>query len=282
MSTIPRQAPTSLFGLPPWGAILKSSRAKKAEPPKAKLAADAPKPKPAGTWPTPPLVADVGLDMQKMLAAAKVAPDLSLIEWDGDRTRVAAEPRAAAQAEADQVTTTDKDFDPHALEPRRRKIRERYVAARFPGVARTPGDMQSPDRVIKAARLYFEDEQPELALELLEVAAQDAPHESPVWLARLEILFLLREAEGFVRAARAFRDAHPQHEAWPEVERLGRALVPGETLFGAVCGPRDHEHYGPWPHLPNWIQAPWDLTAEIAAADFRRAALRLAPRPANA
>jgi len=92
---------------------------------------------------------------------------------------------------------------------------------------------------------------------------------------------------GFQRAlkctAHAFRGAHPRHEAWAEVERLGRALAPGEPLFGAVSGPRDHEHYGPWPHTPNWIRAPWDLTADVAAADFHRCAMRLAGAPrANA
>ena len=33
---------------------------------------------------------------------------------------------------------------------------------------------------------------------------------------------------------------------------------------------RDHDHYGPWPDLPNWIQANWDLTAEVVAVDFHR------------
>jgi hypothetical protein len=220
--------------------------------------------------------------MTKLLAAMKVAPELSIIEWDGDRSRAG----AASSAPVDMDSTIEmreeaseaqalhpSEFDPGALEPRRRKIRDRYIAARFPGI-----DLQSADRVIKSARLYFEDDQAELAIELLDMAAQEVPHESPIWLARLEFLFLMRDADGFLAAARAFRQSHPRHEAWPEVERLGRALVPGEPLFGETSGPRDHEHYGPWPHTPNWIQAPWDLTPEIAAADFRRGALRLAGR----
>jgi hypothetical protein len=219
----------------------------------------------------------------------KVSPELSLIEWDGDRSRAAAPAAVEASASADAASNDDDDdgtlpgeFDPTTLEPRRRKIRERYISARFPGVVRTMSDMQSSDRVIKAARLYFEDDQPELADEKHERAAQEAPHESPLWLARLEILFLARDANGFLAAARAFRQVHPRHDAWPEVERLGRALVPGEPLFGETSGPRDHEHYGPWPHTPNWIQAPWDLTPEIAAADFHRSAVRLVRRAPHA
>ena len=63
---------------------------------------------------------------------------------------------------------------------------------------------------------------------------------------------------------------HPASEAWKEVSRLGRALAPSESIFGPASGPREHEHYGPWPDLPNWIQANWDLTAEVVAADFHR------------
>jgi hypothetical protein len=48
-----------------------------------------------------------------------------------------------------------------------------------------------------------------------------------------------------------------------------------------LSGPRDHDHYGPWPHLPNWIQAPWDLTGEVIAADFHRAMARALPRAAT-
>lgn len=285
MSSIARPMPTSLFGLPPIGALMKAAFvAPKKQKPVAKPVAPRTS---AGTWPTPTAFSsaddDSHVDMNKLLAAVKVAPELSTIEWDGDRSRAAAPvamtPDArmtvANEAIADdaQDDLLPSEFDPAALDPRHRKIRDRYISARFPGI-----DLHSSDRVIKSARLYFEDEQAELAIELLDMAAQEVPHDSALWLARLELLFLMRDADGFVAAARAFRKSHPRHEAWPEVERLGRALVPGEPLFGETCAPRDHDHYGPWPHTPNWIQAPWDLTPEIAAADFHRNAVRRAGR----
>ena len=267
MSAIPRQRSPFFLGLPPLAALFKGKA--------ARLDADAarrrgqPVARLAGTWPQSAAAGErVALDTDRLLAAAKVAPDLALIEWDGDG--------AHSSRKGAHDTSGVAPRAPFVLEARQRKIRERYVTARFPGVARSLADLESADRVIKAARLYFEEEEAELAIELLELAAQEAPHESPVWLARLEILFLLRDRDGFVQAAHAFRGAHPRHEAWPEVERLGRALAPGEPLFGAVSGPRDHEHYGPWPHTPNWIRAPWDLTADVAAADFHRCAMRLA------
>jgi hypothetical protein len=157
---------------------------------------------------------------------------------------------------------------------RRLRIRDRYIGARFPGVARGGADLEHAERVIQAARLYFEDGQAHTALELLELAIAQAPREPAMRLAHLEILFLERDAAGFARAARDFIAAHPRDESWHEIARLGRALAPGDALFGESDGPRDHEHYGPWPHLPNWIRASWDLTAEVTAAELHGAMAR--------
>jgi hypothetical protein len=214
------------------------------------------------------------VDIERMLAAARVAPQLEMLEWDDLPTSPAIMQEAASPAIQD-------GNDPRTYDSKRRKIRDRYVGTRFPGVAKCSSELESAERVIKAARLYFEEERNDEALELLELAVEECPRETSLWLARLEILFLIRDAAGYVETARDFRREHAgADEAWAEVCRLGRALAPGETLFGARMGPRDHEHYGPWPHTPNWIQAPWDLTAEIVAADFHRAVSRLAPRSA--
>jgi len=219
------------------------------------------------------------VDIGKVLARAAVAPELAPIEWDGDRTPLAARPGPAPVAESPTLAEGGDDSasgieDPRSYDARRRRIRDRYVGARFPGVARGGADLEHADRVIHAARLYFEDGQGHTALELLELAIAQSPKEPALRLARLEILFLERDAGGFARAARDFLEAHPDNEAWHEIARLGRSLVPGDALFGDPAAPRDHEHYGPWPHLPNWIRASWDLTAEVTAAEFHGAMAR--------
>ena len=262
MSSILRFSPASFLGLPSFGSLRKPAREPSLQP--ARI---------AGTYPKSPTESQPdanGVDMARLLAAVRVAPDLPLIEWDGDRSRLA-QPQAAAN---------DEGEDPRRLEPRRRKIRDRYISARFPGVARNGADLESAARVVKAARLYFEEDDIDTALELLQLAIEEAPHESPLRLAQLELLFLARDRDAFVHAANAFADAHPGHEAWAEVARLGRAIAPDEALFGNSAGPREHDHYGPWPHLPNWIQAPWDLTGEVVAVDFHRAMARALPRAA--
>jgi hypothetical protein len=197
--------------------------------------------------------------VERMLAVARTRPDLQMIEWDAESGLIA------------PVAPAPEQVDVAALESRRRKLRDRYIAARFPGLARGGADLADCAAMIDMARLLFEDGRAALALELLELCASEAPTAAAPRLAALELRFLQRDAAGFVAAARAFNRSHPDHEAWEEVTRLGRALAPAEALFGAATAARAHEHYGPWPHLPNWIQAPWDLTAEVCAADFHRA-----------
>jgi len=156
----------------------------------------------------------------------------------------------------------------------RAKMRGRYLAARFPGVARSAADLLESERIIHSARLYFEDRKSDRAIELLDLAIAQCPGDSSLSLARLEIAFLIRDTVLYVALAGAFRAAHASSPQWAEVARLGGALAPQEAMFGAAEGPRDTDHYGPWPDMPNWIQAPWDLTAEVRATEFHQAMAR--------
>ena len=219
---------------------------------------------PARGEPPPAAQSAPRIDVDRILAATREKTvELCSIEWDGDDAMpCVAEPPVPAAANGDD--------DPRNYDARCRRIRDRYIGARFPGVARGAADLQPSDRVVKAARLYFEDGHPEAALELLDLAIEQDSRAEALWLAQLEILFLVRDGARFIETARAFRAMHPASGAWPEVARLGRALMPREGFFGPESGPREHEHYGPWPDLPNWIQANWDLTAEVLAADFHR------------
>jgi hypothetical protein len=206
------------------------------------------------------------VDFDRVLAAARRAPlELTPIEWDGAPHSSAASATTPAQA------AFAMSGDLHGTgEVRRLRIRDRYIGARFPGAARSAMDLESAERVIKSARLYFEDGRLETALELLELAIEQDPRAEGLWLAKLEILFLARDAKGYTECATAFRAEHGASAQWGEVARLGHALAPGEAIFGPRRGPRSHDHYGPWPHLPNWIQASWDLTSEVLASDFHR------------
>ena len=199
------------------------------------------------------------VDFDKVLASARKAPmvDLAPIEWDGEMPKPAAYGALGLAGDC-------------PIEARRRRIRDRYIGARFPGVARGVADLESANGVIKAARHYFEDGRFETALELIELAIEEDARAESLWLAQLEILFLVRDPQRYVARAKEFRQAHPSSPHWTEVARLGLALAPEEKAFGPRRGPRVHDHYGPWPDLPNWIQASWDLTGEVLASDFHR------------
>ena len=247
MSISLRTPSSLLFGVPPFFF-------KRREPPVTRREPVISKP---AVKPAAPAAKPAGVDFEKLLAAtrkATVAVDLAPIEWEGD---LPAAPAPCAR-------------DNECADSRARRIRDRYISARFPGVARSVADLECVERVVKCARLYFEDGQLAAALELLDMAIEQDSRAEALWLAELEILYLSRDAARFVERARAFRALHAGSEQWAEVARLGRAIAPRETLFGAKEGPRDHEHYGPWPDLPNWIQASWDLTPEVLAVDFHR------------
>jgi hypothetical protein len=209
----------------------------------------------------------------QLLEAARRRPELPEVGWRDDEATLdpAAPPpvlnRPAARTPRQAASI---ESDPHTYDPERRRIRDRYIGARFAGVARSAADLENATRVIKAARLVFEEEEPELAIELLRLAIEQNAQEPMLWLAELEIAYLARDASHFAQTARAFHLAFPEYPEWNQVARLGRRLVPEEALFKSARGALPTDHYGPWPNTPNWIQAPLDATHEMTAADFHR------------
>ena len=164
----------------------------------------------------------------------------------------------------------------HEMPP---NVRDHYIADRFPGLMKCGEDLEDAALVIGGARLYFDEGKTDRALELLDLAIEQSPFNEPLRLARLEIAFLLRDGPLYTAIATEFHRVCSASPAWREVSRLGRAVAPSEKLFGARQGDRAHEHYGPWPDTPNWINASWDLTPEVLAVDYHRLMARTAPLP---
>jgi hypothetical protein len=150
------------------------------------------------------------------------------------------------------------------------RIRDRYILARFPGVMRKSEDLADTKEVIKSARLYFEDGHAARGLELLQFASEmDAMSES-LWLARLEMLFLQRNADGFKSTVTRMQEFHADSTHWPQIVELGRNLGITEIFFkilGLPMGPARER--GRLPEVPNWLQAPQDFAPEVAAAQLR-------------
>lgn len=204
-------------------------------------------------------------------------PQLETIEWDQPLTPPtprAATPAATAtqpsvKGEAKDVPAKDGKKPVLLEDGVRQRILDRYISARFAGVANGVKDLMDATHVIKAARLLFEDGQPERSLELLALGAEVNPADQSMTLAELELLYLERNAAGYRRTASRFHFRHPKCDQWPEIRELGRGLGLTDELFRDQ-GVRENSfpQYGPWPGLPNWIQAPWDLTGEVTLAAF--------------
>lgn len=174
----------------------------------------------------------------------------------------------AAVAKPSQPAAVARPAAP--AEPGNARIRERYYQIRFPGAPGLGADADVSS-LVKVARLYFEDGDAARAVELLGCASAALPQEERLPLAALEILFLTRQGEAFVEAARAFRERFPASKRWADIERLGWRFAPRERLFagGRPQGEAVDERFGAWPESPNWIEAPWDLTCEVLAVELR-------------
>lgn len=197
-------------------------------------------------------------------AAAKPIPELADLEWDRETVVAFGAPVAAAPLH--EATAQAGHF---LDDPLRHKILDRYITARFAGVATCARDLADSVRVVKAARLLFEDGQADRGLELLQVASEIYPEDDATRLARLELLFLERDAQGYRRAVERFHVDRPQSPQWPEIRELGRKLgLDGELFRDQGVHDNAFPQYGPWPGLPNWIQAPWDLSGEVAMAEL--------------
>src|SRR5436853_32079 len=84
------------------------------------------------------------------------------------------------------------------------------LAARIPGLAQRGADLADTDTVIEAARHWFEERRTALALEILQLAAEECPQDPAPKLAALEFRFLMGDRAAFIAAARAFDAAHPK------------------------------------------------------------------------
>ncbi len=184
-------------------------------------------------------------------------PDMPPLEWDASP----AKPLAAGPA---------APGTPARSSYLRRKIRERYLNVRFPGTPHSEADLRDTVGIVKRARLYFEDGDVDRAAELLQFAGDLDPGEEATALALLEILYLARRARAYGEAAREHRERFPESDQWSEVARLGARLLPGDPLFMGFPAAKNEpgDHYGAWPQTRNWIQAPFDLTGDVLAAEF--------------
>jgi len=94
-----------------------------------------------------------------------------------------------------QATTSSSTFailDESQLpaDPVARRLRERYIAARFLQFPQPTHELKNTSNVMRWARQLLDDEQPRLAAELLQFALEEDRTQRPIWLCLIELAYL--------------------------------------------------------------------------------------------
>lgn len=124
-----------------------------------------------------------------------------------------------------------------------RRMRDRYVSTRFPQFGEPRESLRHMSNILRWARQLIEDEQPRLALELLQLAIEEDPNQRQTWLALIELTFLDGNVAYFDDLATAFEDRFYGDEALPIIHAMGHDLSPHDARYADVKGGIP---------LPNW------------------------------
>ncbi len=131
--------------------------------------------------------------------------------------------------------------------PIRRRLHDRYVISRFPVFSDPRQDLRDVDRVIRYSRELFDDEQPRRAIELLRLAIEEDQSQRALWLALIELCFLVRDATRFTELILAFSAEFALDAEVPTLSAMRRALLPHDPAMANA--PKLLE-------LPNWSVPP--------------------------
>jgi len=107
------------------------------------------------------------------------------------------------------------------------RVRDRYVALRFPGVLRNSADLIDADKAIAVARGYFEEADIERANEVLALAIAQSTESLALEVAQLEMAFLARDS---ARVARLTREFHARYPGIAQFEGVVRPTWEREVL----------------------------------------------------
>ncbi len=138
--------------------------------------------------------------------------------------------------------------------PIRRRLHDRYVMSRFPAFLDPRQDLRDAGKVIRYSRELFDDEQPHLAIELLRIAIEEDQAQRALWLALIELCFLVRDATRFTELILTFAAEFAHDSELPTLSAMRRDLLPHDPAMANA--PRLLE-------LPNW-SVPADSTKNEA------------------
>jgi len=116
-------------------------------------------------------------------------------------------------------------------DPAARKLRERYIAARFLQFPNPAQTLKNTSNVLRWAQELLDDDQPRQAAELLQMALEESPKQKPLWLFLIELAYVAGDPGTFVELSDAFRKRFAGAEELTVIDELGKRLLPADPRF---------------------------------------------------
>jgi hypothetical protein len=135
------------------------------------------------------------------------------------------------------------DISKAIREPAQRRMRDRYIAQRFPQISEPNIALKRTDVVLNWARQFLDDDRPQMAEELMQLALQEDVKQREPWLFLIEVAYLRREVSRFDELSAEFKSLFANDVAAPVIDAMGKDLMPTDPRFAHVSTPHD---------LPEW------------------------------
>ena len=118
-----------------------------------------------------------------------------------------------------------------------RRLRERYIAARFVQFPQPTHALNNTSSVMRWARQLLDDDHPRLAAELVQLALEENRSQRALWLCLIELAFLSNDPAMFGELSDAFRRRFPTADALPVIDTMGNKLLPHDPRFVHATSP---------------------------------------------
>lgn len=112
-----------------------------------------------------------------------------------------------------------------------RRLRERYIAARFLQFPQPAQALKNTGNVMRWARQLMDDDQPRQASELLQLALEEDLDQQPLWLFLIALAYLANDPGLFVELSDKFTLRFPAFDGAPVMDAMGRKLLPGDPRY---------------------------------------------------
>lgn len=120
-------------------------------------------------------------------------------------------------------------------DPAARRLRERYIVARFQQFPHPAQALKNTANVLRWARELLDDDDPRQAAELLQIALEEDPSQRRVWLFLIELAFTANDPGMFSELSDRFLSRFPAAEELTAIDGMGRRLLPNDPRYAKAA-----------------------------------------------